>query len=332
MANSVIEAFNKFLSESVNLDSATTGTARRSRDWLLEQIHLLPRRHTEFPPLYEDVDIHYGSFARRTKIRELDDLDLIVGIAAYGTTYADYGTSVQLTVPDGIALSAFCHPNSTLLNSKRVINMMIGYLSEIPQYRKADIKRNGSAAVLDLTSYPWSFDIVPGFFTTPDVSGRTFYIIPDGSGHWKKTDPRIDQNRASAINQWHDGNVLRVIRLIKYWNRRATMPTAPAYLIECMVLSHYEGRANRASEFVDLEFGSVLTTIASMILAPVQDPKGIDSDINSVSWDDRVRISVRATQDAAEATRARAAENAKDLRLSIGIWRQILGSDFPKFG
>jgi hypothetical protein len=110
------------------------------------------------------------------------------------------------------------------------------------------------------------------------------------------------------------------------------MPTAPAYLLECIVLSHYESRADKASQFVDLEFDRVLTTLASMILVQVPDPKGIDSDINTLSWDDRVKISLRATADAAEALKARAAENAKDFRQSLRVWRQILGSDFPEFG
>ena len=85
MATNVIAAFNEFLKDFVNLDPDNTATARSSRDWLLQQIDEFPSSETNFPKLYPEVHVHYGSFARRTKIRELDDIDLIVGISALGT-------------------------------------------------------------------------------------------------------------------------------------------------------------------------------------------------------------------------------------------------------
>lgn len=332
MATTVIAAFNEFLSEHVNLDPTITTQARASRNWLLDQIQVLPSKYSDFPVLYPDVDIYYGSFARRTKIRELDDLDMIVGISALGTTYLDYGSTVHLVVPYGIALRDLCHDGTNLLNSRRVINKFVNCLSNVPQYAKSDIKRNGAAAVLNLTSYTWSFDIVPGFFTTPEWDGRTYYIIPDGEGHWMKTDPRIDRERTTAVNQAHDGNVLNVIRSIKYWNRRPTMPTMPSYLLECIILNYYESRTYKAVSFVDLEVGSVLSYLATAILGPIQDPKHIQGDINTLMWDDRATILSRANSDTAKATAARAAENTKDYELSINIWREVFGSSFPKYG
>jgi hypothetical protein len=138
----------------------------------------------------------------------------------------------HLSVPDGILLRGLCHENSNQLNSRKVINRFVSALKDVPQYEKSELGRNGSAAVLNLKSYTWSFDIVPGFFTTPEADNRTFYIIPDGNGHWMKTDPRIDKEKVTSVNQKHDGNVLNVIRTIKYWNRRATMPSMRPYLID----------------------------------------------------------------------------------------------------
>jgi len=332
MATTVITAFNEFLSEYVNLDSTVTTQARASRNWLLSQIQALPGNHADFPVLYPDVDIHYGSFARRTKIRELDDLDMIVGISGLGTTYQDYGSIVRLTVPSGIALRELCHDGTNLLNSRRVINKFVNYLSDISQYKRSEIKRNGVAAVLNLTSYTWCFDIVPGFFTAPEFDGRTYYIIPDGNGHWMKTDPRIDQERTTTVNQLHDGNVLNIIRSIKYWNRRPTMPTMPSYLLESLILNYYANRTDKASSFVDLEVGRVLTYLATAVLGSVQDPKQIQGDINTLALDARLAISFRANADTAKAVEARAAENAKNYELSINLWREVFGPFFPQYG
>lgn len=331
MAITVNAAFKEFLGERVNLDPKATVLARSSRDWLLDQILRFPSRHVDFPVLYSNVNIHYGSFARRTKIRELDDLDMIVGISALGTTYLDDGNTVQMTVPDGIALRAFCHDGTALLNSRRLINKFVLHLADVPQYELSQIKRNGAAAVLNLKSYTWSFDIVPGFFTTPEADGRTFYIIPDGNGHWIKTDPRIDQAHTTDVNQNHDGNVLNVIRLIKYWNRRATMPSMSSYLIECIVLRYYVNCESKASSFVDIEIVSMLKYIANAVLSEVQDPKKIQGDINILSWDERVKIFSRATSDAEKAVAARVAETNGNHRESINIWRDVFGPFFPQF-
>lgn len=331
MATTVISAFSEFLSQIVNLDPDVSKQARGSRDWLVEQICSLPDKNDEFPSIYSEKNISYGSFARRTKIRELDDLDLIICLKALGTTYWEYGGTVYLDVPDGILLRDLCHDGGNRLNSRKVINRFVSALKDISQYEKSELGRNGSAAVLNLKSYTWSFDIVPGFFTTPEADGRTFYIIPDGNGHWMKTDPRIDKEKVTSVNQKHKGNVLDVIRTIKYWNRRATMPSMRSYLIECIVLNYYTSKSTTASDFVDIELVDVFKHIESTVLGSVYDPKNIQGDINNLSLSDKILISYRATTDAAKANEARDAERKENHKESIRLWGQIFGSQFPKY-
>ena len=55
--------------------------------------------------------------------------------------------------------------------------------------------RNMQAITLQLSSYPWNFDIVSCFYTDAG-----FYLIPNGYGKWEKTDPRIDNKRTTRIN------------------------------------------------------------------------------------------------------------------------------------
>jgi len=332
MAATVTAAFSQFLANTVNLDSDQVARARTSRDWLITHLDRFPDVYDDFPTLYTDVHLHYGSFARRTKIRELDDVDILIGVSALGTTYLETRGRIELTVPDGLVLRGLCHDDSNLLNSRRVINRFVKHLGDVPQYQKAEIKRNGAAAVLNLTSYPWSFDIVPAFFTKPEWDGRTYYIIPDGSGHWMKTDPRIDQERVTVINQKHDGNVLNVIRIVKYWNARPTMPSMPSYLIETLVLAFFDAQLSKASAFVDLELPNVFSHIAASVHASVTDPKGIQGDINTLTADERIAIWARARADAAKAARARELERADDHRASIAEWAKVFGAAFPQYG
>jgi hypothetical protein len=267
MAPNVNSALSEFMRDFVNLDRQQTADARNSRDWLLEKIANFAADDSAFPKPYHAKDIFFGSFHRRTKKRPLDDIDLISALTAEGSTYTTYSDHIRLNVhADSQRLLGLCHDDGASLNSKRVLNKFVDSLKGVAQYRRAEIGRDGEAAVISPVSYEWSFDVVPAFFTTPEADGRTFYLIPDGKGHWKKTDPRFDQQRIETATQTHGDMVLRCIRLMKYWNNRRTVPTVGSYALESMILTHYLQQAERATEWIVIELMKVLNTVASAIL------------------------------------------------------------------
>ena len=69
MAKTVNSAFDEFMKNSVNLDSDRTVKAKSSRDWLVGQILSFPDNDSDFPAIYTEKNIFYGSFARKTKCR-----------------------------------------------------------------------------------------------------------------------------------------------------------------------------------------------------------------------------------------------------------------------
>lgn len=331
MAKTVNEAFSIFLRDYVNLDPDETQRARISRNWLLSQIHLFPSKDVSFPSLYSEKDIFFGSFARRTKKRELDDIDIMIALGAEGGVYHEFINKIEIYVSESTyKLKALCFDNTNTLSSRKVINKFINLLNQVPQYKKAeDIERNKEAATLKLRSYPWTFDLVPCFITQKDWFNKDYYLIPDGQGHWKKTDPRIDRNRVTDINQLHNGNVLNAIRLMKYWNKRLTMPSMSSYLIENMILDFYSKQYTKASGYLDLEVPGILQYIHTAIFYPVDDPKEIQGNINQLSRENQDKISKRAALDYLRATKARALEDDGDYELSIAKWGEIFGLNFP---
>lgn len=332
MAKTVKEAFTSFLENNVNLDSGETNRARRSKDWLLDQIHLFPSKDIWFPKLYSEKDISFGSFARCTKKRPLDDIDMMVALNGDGGSYLEFTDRIEIYVHNPYSrLRAFCFKDTNVLNSRKVINKFVSLLSGVPQYEKAMVKRNMEAATLNLSSYSWVFDLVPCFFTAKDMSYRDYYLIPDGQGYWKKTDPRIDRQRVRDVNQYHDGNVLNVIRLMKYWNRRATMPSMSSYLIENMILDFYSSRSAKASSFVDLEVSEMLKYIQIQVYHPVSDPKGIQGDINSLNSEEKDKISKRAYYDYIKTLEAKLLKSIGDHKASIDKWSEVLGSKFSMY-
>lgn len=333
MASTVSAAFAAFLRDSVNLAPSDSQLARKSRTWLRGKLAEFSEKHDDFPNPFPDSSkqVDFGSFSRRTKIRELDDVDLIHCLTGEGATYLEHEGVLRLTVPSTSRLYAFRHPNTDLLDSRRVINRFVKALKEVPQYSSSEANRRGEAAVLRLTSRPWDFDILPGFFTAPESSGRTYYVIPNGSGHWKKTDPRRDREWVTSVNQKHEGRVLNIVRVMKFWQRRPTMPWMAPYSFECMVVNNYDGRWDTASDVIDSEIPKALDGISSAVHGAILDPKDIQGDLNSLGLVERLKIAERATSDATKAREARKLDEQGETRRAIAKWQEVFGPCFPDY-
>ena len=112
------------------------------------------------------------------------------------------------------------------------------------------------------------------------------------------------------------------------------MPTMSSYLLETMIFNYYENRGenDKASTFVDIEIPRVLEQIEACIYNPVDDHKGIQGDINSLSLYERIKISNRAKTDKEKANIARMFEDEGNHEASINKWKEIFGTNnFPDY-
>ena len=327
MPSTVNAAFEKFNNDHVSLDSVRVEVAKKSRDWLLDQLVSLPSKDSDFPILYDDMHVHHGSFARKTKIRPLDDIDLFLTFAGGGTTYDTvvFGQKYILRVPytAPTQLRNLCNPDMTL-NSTKLINKVISSLGKIEQYKSAETHRDGEAATLQLASYEWNYDIVPAFYTDTG-----YYLIPDGRGAWKGTDPRIDHQRIQQTSVTHGENARLLIRKAKYWNRRAMIITMPPYLLENIVLNYCDTQA-KLSDHVDVNLINFWNYLSDAIFGAVPDPKGFQGDLNTLTDDDKKKISNKARDAAAKGYEAFVAETQEfNHAKAINKWREIFGDNFP---
>lgn len=329
MATSVNTAFKEFNKDAVNLLKERTDRARSSRNWLFTQLNGLDSKDDlNFPFKYESKHINFGSFERKTKIRELDDVDLMFCFTANGATYSKSSfenTYTILTPNAGQRLKNLS--DSDVLNSRRVVNKVKLSLAKINQYSSADLHSKGEAVTLNLLSYEWVFDIVPCFYTDTDL-----YLIPDGNGNWKPTDPRIDQTRVTDANQSKDGKTLQLIRILKYWNRRNSTHTIGSYLFENIVIN-YANSKTELSQWIDYDIRSFFCYLSSAIWSSITDPKGFQGDLNTFSYAEKLAISQKADWAYEKANEAIKAEvDEKDVQKSINKWRKIFGPDFPTYG
>lgn len=274
-----------------------------------------------------------GLLQEKTKCRELDDIDLMIGIAANGATYNsnDPWDNVKITASTTNQAQKDCTRADGTLNSTMVSNRFKNKLESVREYSRSEVRRNGEAVILNLKSKDWSFDIVPCFYTTTESDGRAYYLIPNGQGNWKKTDPKKDKEHVTSTNQSKDGRVLELVRLCKKWNRVKNAKTLPSYMLETMIVNFADSQAE-LSQWIDLRFRDALKYIADHIMNPVYDMKEIQGNINDLSLSEKLILQQKAQADYEKACAAWQDEKEKNYRESIKKWGEILGSDFPTYG
>lgn len=322
MSKTVNSVFRAFLDDEVNLDPDLNKKARNSRDYLLANIAEFGKA-TDFFDLYSGFNLYYGSFARKTKKNPLDDIDLMVGFSGDGYVYHKEEDHFLISVND--KNKEYGCTDDGYLNSRKVIELLKSRLYQISNYQKADVHRNMQAITLQLSSYPWNFDIVPCFYTDAG-----FYLIPNGYGKWEKTDPRIDNKRTTRINQKFYGHLLELIRLVKYLNSRKLTITIPSYLLEVIILNYYDRQYFNGNWEIDDNLKLVFGEIATEILGSVIDPKGIQGNINTLAGEDRLKISTFFDKIAKEAGNAVLQRIIGNEQAAIEIWSSIFGEQFKK--
>lgn len=331
MAKTVNDAFEEFMRDIVNLDPDAVTKARESRDNLLENIDEFSK--DDFFELYSGFNFHTGSFARKTKCRDLDDIDLLIGISANGATYNSYDPwdNVRITASTTDAAQKECTRYDGTLNSTQVSNRFKKKLEGVREYSRSEIRRNGEAIVLNLISKDWSFDIVPCFHTVMESNGRSYYLIPNGNGNWKKTAPDVDKRHVMNTNQEKGGKVFPLVRLCKRWNKTKNTATISSYMLETMIIK-YADSVNSLNDWIDLRFRGALNYIANHIMSPVCDLKDIQGNLNNLSYADKQTLRDKAQADYDKTCEAWTYEQQGDHKTAISRWGEIFGKDFPQYG
>lgn len=335
MASSVWAAFDQFRRGMVDLDPNQTARARVSRDYLYNQIEAVTRKDSSFPALSGGF-MPYGSFARKTKIQPLDDIDFLMFLNGSMTRVepTQYVPHLYwLRVTDSRSPLAKFLDDHGYANSTKVLNRIASHLSSIPQYRKAEVKKSLQAVTLNLTSYDWSFDIVPAvpILKTWPTTEIDYYLIPNGHGHWIRTDPRRDQAQVTEVNKRHGGNFLGANRLLKRWNMRPTKPRLSSYYFEtlCVRTFQYAPVISSYPSAVEYFFGSCPT----YLLSSCPDPKGLGPDLDAnIDWTIKQKVGDAMKEAWRDAWAANRYESEGKQKEAINSWRLVFGQEFPIYG
>ena len=333
MAYTVANAFNIFRSTEVDLSADVTKTARSSRDFLLQQINGTAADDKTFPRLGGGY-ISFGSFARSTKTRPLDDIDLLLLLNGHGTesnVSPSDNYTYWLKIKEQAAPLALFPDDHGYVNSTKVLNKIKSGLSDIRKYKKADIKKNMEAVTLSLPSYDWVFDIVPAVPIGDAKGGIAYYLIPNGKGDWKRTDPRIDSANCSQVDLRHNKLFRPTVRLLKYWNTRPIAPALPSYYLETLAFRVFSAITAISSLQIGIE--RFFKNVYPHIWTSCPDPKGLgpplDADITSET---KKKVSEAIIEAGKFAGYALMYERQGNHEKAIYWWRLVFGEGFPKYG
>lgn len=341
-ASTVKTAFKKFQSQIVDLDRVITNKGRASRDYLFDQIKKLAKNQPKFPPL-SGAYISFGSFSRKTKIRPLNDIDLLIILnnrsvnveISYQQKASGYGVNMtavcQVKITDSNSpLQQFTN-NKGYVNSIKVLNRIKHCLTYITNYKNSGKNRRMQAVTLNIKSQPWTFDIVPAIPIYDYRNKVTHFLIPDGYGNWIRTNPKIDAESITSANIKHKGRLLSILRLLKYWNERRHKPILMSYYFETLVVQTFQYASEITNIPAALEY--FFQNCNFYLMSSCPDPKKLGEALDiDVSSNIKQSISKALRNAASHARHAIAAESKNDQKTAIYWWKKVFGLEFPNYG
>jgi hypothetical protein len=237
-----------------------------------------------------------GSYRRSTMIGPLKEADVDVFIVLDPKHYQDHGQQTLLET------------------TKRVLRKTY---TQTP-----NISPNGQAVTIVFTDF--KVDVVPGFYRTGGG-----YLIPDAQrGRWIPTDPMRHVEIWSARNKTHNGDLVRMIKMLKGWNKSRNV--FRSFHLEVLALSVFNGIT-----ITDYPSGAryFFDKARDKIRVKVADPAGYSDDVAAhVAGEDQFSAIIERLKWAY--TTARDAE----LRAASGNisgafekWQQIFPGYFPAY-
>lgn len=236
-----------------------------------------------------------GSYARRTAVRPLNDIDVFLVLAPTG------------------GFNARTAPESILTEVKRVLEVI---------YPRKTARKQARSINIEFTGTGIAYDVVPAFSADNDV-----YTIPNAeASNWIRTNPRIHAEMSTVANDQAGKKLKPLLKAVKHANNRRDNPARSFHLevLAWKVLSRDPGT------YID-GLVTLLDGLAARLCDPCPDPARLGPDIRPSL--DRCQASARWLGEMATLA-LDARQLASDGRTGEAHTRlrQILGEQWPEKG
>lgn len=254
-----------FLLNQIRPSQSEIDQASKSHNYV---IYILKKKGEsgDIPPIVNDFLT--GSYKRGTKITPLDDVDIFIILNGSGLILYD---SNRIGVEDDSIYGAYKDDHG-FLSSIKILEAFKRTLPDI----YSNVKRDGQALNIWLSSYDIGLDLVPSF-TTKD---KDYYLIPSGHGKntWLKTNPQKDEEIVNELDKRHNGLLKDIIRVVKYWNKKKNKNRLRSYHIEAIAVNVFQHQSSIRSyiEGLRIYFQNFIYYVSSC-----PDPTGLGEPITS---------------------------------------------------
>jgi len=247
-ARSSSGALEQLLEQEINISKGIRETASTSQNHLRGFLASEHDRDPSFPRVLStnDNDFLGGSFARHVKNWPLDDIDVYLPLDGYNLTYNSSGLRLPYTVISDDILSS-----NPLLTNRWTIGQTISSAKLVNEFavvlrrhypEKTEVQANGEAVTIRMkqgeteSGEGLGYDVVPCFSLKPDNPLELpFYLISDGIGGWKRTNPRRDLEISEQLQKNNDKTFRKAVKLVKFWNTDQLGGVMSSYYIELAI-------------------------------------------------------------------------------------------------
>lgn len=246
-------ALESLLDTDINITQAARAQGSRSHNYIRDVLLGKNENDHHFPRLIEG-DFLSGSYARGTKLKPLDDIDVMMVLDGTGFRVINGGAIQDVEVEgsgeSGNPLLSRVGPD-TLLSSQVVMSIFQTALEEL--HPQSKVRDDEQAVNVWLDSYGLGIDIVPCFHLMPRNGAQDYYYIPTGgnSGGWKTTNPKIDAGISDTLHARHNRKIKNIVKLIKYWNLVSNGNRLKSYHLETVVWHIFDARPKETASLED---------------------------------------------------------------------------------
>lgn len=247
-------------------------------------------------------DFLTGSYARWTKTKPLQDVDIFCVLKDEERHYRDEPSSVILADVETVLVKKY---------GREKVEPPVAFSVTV------------NFGVAETDGKVMSFDVVPAF------AKKDYYEVPnplDSSG-WTETNPRVHAEMAVAAHEAYSKEWKGLVRMMKAWNRHNGKPIIPSFLIEVMALQVLYGDFQGDFRY---EMKSFFASLADRILERWADPAGFGPDVSDGMNDSQKRnaqqLLLSAQNSAAVAIQLEMQGKQGE---ALQAWRVLFGSLFP---
>jgi hypothetical protein len=192
----------------------------------------------------------------------------------------------------------------------------------LKHYETPDISRNGKAVTLRFSDFV--VDVVPGFYR----QGGGFLIPDSVEKQWIETDPKKHVELWSATNKGHNGDFVRLVKMLKSWNvthgrlfSSFHLETLARHVLTNVAISDFPSGVR-----------FVFDKARALVDYTLDDPAGLAGRVGRMSASDRTELKSRLDTAYARAVAAEGLAAQDRVPAAFEKWQYVFPGYFPAYG